>query len=273
MKARPDPMGGTRGAAIAWTVCLSLGLSAPLLFVCLGAFFDLSFLGVSTESWTGGGPRFASSAKDILSVYGRALTVSAGLATATVVGALTLGVPTALSLVASPPSLRVFLEGLILAPVSLPGIAVAVALIQTYGTWRGGPGLLAAAHLLYALPLVVRLLLDALRTARLEQLTACARTLGANGLQRFWLVTYPTLRRPLVSGASLAFAVSWGEFNVSYLLNTPTVQTFPAALYATYPGNSSQYASTATVLFLAGLLPALGALQALGGGRALRQAA
>ena len=70
----------------------------------------------------------------------------------------------------------------------------------------------------------------------------------------------------MIAGSLMVFAVSWGEFNVSYLLNTPLHQTYPAALYATYTSNSFQVAGAATTIFLGGIVPALLAIQLLDGG-------
>ena len=69
----------------------------------------------------------------------------------------------------------------------------------------------------------------------------------------------------LVLAALLVFAVSWGEFNVSFLLATPLLQTFPAALYSTYTTNSFPVAAAATIVFLLPVVPAMVAIQALGG--------
>jgi putative spermidine/putrescine transport system permease protein len=79
------------------------------------------------------------------------------------------------------------------------------------------------------------------------------------------MVVLPNLRHAMISGALMVFAVSWGEFNVSFLLNTPVHQTYPAALYATYTSNSFQVGSAATVIFLLVSVPALFAIQWLGG--------
>ena len=78
------------------------------------------------------------------------------------------------------------------------------------------------------------------------------------------MIVIPNLRHAMISGALMVFAVSWGEFNVSYLLNTPLNQTYPAALYATYTSNSFQVSSAATVIFLSVIIPALLAIQWLG---------
>jgi putative spermidine/putrescine transport system permease protein len=80
-----------------------------------------------------------------------------------------------------------------------------------------------------------------------------------------WHVVLPNLRHALILGSLLVFAVSWGEFNVSYLLNAGHPQTFPAALFNTYANESFQNSSAATVIFLAVVIPIVIAIQWLGG--------
>jgi len=79
-----------------------------------------------------------------------------------------------------------------------------------------------------------------------------------------WVVL-PNLRHAILVGSLLVFAISLGEFNASFLLNTPTNQTYPAALYDTYNLDSFQVSSAATTIFMVMLLPALILLQYIGG--------
>ena len=69
----------------------------------------------------------------------------------------------------------------------------------------------------------------------------------------------------MMVGSLLVFAVSWGEFNVSFLLNRGRPQTFPAVLYDTYTNQSIQISSAATTIFLAIVIPAVIAIQWFGG--------
>ena len=148
-------------------------------------------------------------------------------------------------------------------PLAVPGVALAFALIQS------APGfprfwLLVAGHLAYTVPLVVKSVGNAVETFD-PRLEAAARSLGAGGWETARRVTLPLLLPALILSALLVFAVSWGEFNVSFLLATPLLQTFPAGLYATYTTNSFPVAAAATLVFLAPVVPALIAIQALGG--------
>jgi putative spermidine/putrescine transport system permease protein len=120
---------------------------------------------------------------------------------------------------------------------------------------------------------MVRAVAGTLRGGDVSNLEAAARTLGAGAWQRAVWVVLPALRHAMIVGALLVFAISWGEFNVSFLLNTPLHQTYPAALYATYTSNSFKVSSAATVLFLAVVVPVLVAIQLVGGRDRVEQGA
>ena len=150
-----------------------------------------------------------------------------------------------------------------MTPLSFPGIALAVALLMAASRLPRFP-LLVAGHLAYTLPLVVQTVGNALVSERRE-LELAARSLGATPSQMLRWVTLPRLAPALVLAALLAFAVSWGEFNVSFLLATPLVQTFPAGLYMAFTANSFPVAAAATIVFLLPVIPAFLAIQALGG--------
>ena len=256
------------GAAHLITCFLLLVVVSPVLVVVFGAFFDASFLGVASEQWAG---RNGSSIFNhgwfmyVFQLYGGTMRFSLILALLSVVICAAICLPAAYVLVRS----KVFgvrlLEEITLLPLSIPGIALSIGLIQAYIVVRGQWWLILCGHLLYTVPLMMRVLTNALRSFDAEQLQTAAQSLGANWWQRFVFVVIPNLRHSLVVGSLLVFAVSWGEFNVSYLLNTPLHQTFPAALYATYTANSFAVSSAATTIFLAIIIPVLLALQWLGG--------
>lgn len=250
------------------TWCLLIVVASPVLVVVLGAFFDASFLGVASEQWAG---RAQGSIFNhgwfmyVFHLYGGTMRFSLLLASLSVVIGAAVSLPAAYVFVQSKlPGVRA-LEEITLLPLSIPGIALSIGLIQAYIVVRGQWWLILCGHLLYTIPLMVRVLTNALRSFDAAQLQTAAQSLGASRWQRFAFIIIPNLRHGLVVGSLLVFAVSWGEFNVSYLLNTPLHQTFPAALYATYTANSFPVSSAATTIFLAIIIPVLLALQWLGG--------
>ncbi len=72
------------------------------------------------------------------------------------------------------------------------------------------PGMILAT-LFVTLPFMARELMPVLESFGVEQEQAAA-TLGANGWQTFWLVTFPALRWGFIYGIILTFARALGEF-------------------------------------------------------------
>ncbi|MGE5176573.1 MAG: ABC transporter permease [Hyphomicrobiales bacterium] len=253
--------GSGRAAARAAAVSLALLLVTPLAVTAWGAFSHASWYGARSEGAA------VATAPDLFryvwATWGGALLRSALLTAVVVPLALAVGVPAAVAFERRPFPGSSLLESALLSILSVPGIALAVALLLAAGS---APrfALLVAGHLAYTLPLVVRTVRHAL--ARIDpRLSAAGRTLGAPAPAIARRILLPLLRPAIALAALLVFTVSWGEFNASYLLTTPVVQTFPAALFATYTTNSFPVAAAATVLFLLPVIPALLAIQALGG--------
>lgn len=268
----------TLGLALVTAALLVLVVS-PVLAVVAGSFLDTALLGISSEQWVGasggadGGERTAVTFRwfaYVWRLYRPQAVFSLELAVLSVGICLLFGVPGGYVLTRSRFRGSRIIEELLLLPLALPGIAVAIGLIQAYAIIRGRWWLVLGGHLLYTLPFMVRTVTNTLRSFDSLGLERAARSLGAGFWQRFFWVVLPNLRHAMIVGSLLVFALSWGEFNVSYLLNTPLNQTFPAALYATYTFNSYQVSSAATTLFLLVLLPVLIAVQTLGGSRGVK---
>lgn len=199
----------------------------------------------------------------VVGTYGDALLLSLKLATSVVVATLLIAVPAAYAFVRHPfPGSRLF-ERIAIVPLALPGVTVAIALITASAALRGSVFVLAAGQMLYTTAYVVGVMTSALRNISLEELDAAARTLGARRFERFRRVTLPLIAHPIIVAALIAFAISWGEFNVTYLLATPLTMPFATALYGTYVSNSPAVSGAATAIFVAGALPFLVGIQML----------
>jgi len=250
-----------RRLGIAWTALVAAALCAPLAITIAGAFSRSEWYGRRSEGAEVQGT--AALFAYVLEIWSHNLLRSVEIVMVVVPLALLLGAPAAYAFQRRPfPGSR-WLEAAALAPLAIPGIALAVALIETAG---GAPRfwLLAAGHLVYTVPLVVKTVGNALASQD-SRLEAVARSLGAGRLAIVRRVVLPLLAPALVLSALLVFAISWGEFNVSFLLATPLVQTFPAALYLTYTTNSFPVAAAATLVFILPIVPVVAAIQALGG--------
>ena len=91
-------------------------------------------------------------------------------------------------------------NGLLATVVESLGIQIAFAM----------PGIVLAS-LFVTLPFMIRELVPVLEAFDTRQEQAAA-TLGANGWQTFWRVTFPALRWGLIYGITLTFARALGEF-------------------------------------------------------------
>ena len=91
-------------------------------------------------------------------------------------------------------------NGLLAPVVEATGIRVAFAF----------PGMILAT-LFVTMPFMIRELVPVLAAFDIRQEKAAA-TLGANGWQTFWRVTFPALRWGLIYGVTLTFARALGEF-------------------------------------------------------------
>jgi putative spermidine/putrescine transport system permease protein len=246
-------------------------LWGPLLLVAAAAFAPSEALGISSEQWaTGAGAGRAFGL--VLDTYGAHLGHSVEVALTTACLALALGVPAGVSLGLAGRSLSPLerqlgrgIEILITLPLGLPGLVVAMGLLVTYPGCGGDLGLLVAGHVLYTLPYAVRSVAVAARATALGELLDAARTLGAGRWALARHVLWPALRRAVITSTLMALAISWGEFNVTFLLATPARGTFPTALYLAYTTNSFPVAAAATGILLAGLGPLFGLAFLLGG--------
>ncbi|MDB6138024.1 MAG: binding--dependent transport system inner rane component family protein, partial [Verrucomicrobiaceae bacterium] len=250
------------------TLVLLAVVLLPFAVVIAGAVLNTSFLGISTEPWAGDAGASIISFHwfgYVWDLYHNSFYFSLRVAVLSTLLCLLIGVPG--GYVLAQPGLpgRRLAEAVVMLPLALPGIAMSIALIQAWAMIRGSWWLILGGHLLYTIPFMVRVVIDGLRSFDRAELEACARGMGATFWQRFRMIVLPSLRPSMVAGSLMVFAVSWGEFNVSYLLNTPVHQTYPAALYATYTSNSFQVGSAATVIFLCVVVPALLGIQWLGG--------
>jgi sulfate transport system permease protein len=118
------------------------------------------------------------------------------------------------------------LNSLLDLPLSVSPIVVGLALVLVYGGRNGwfGPGLenaglqvifstpgIIMATTFVALPLMIREVVPVLHEVGIEQEQA-AESLGANGWQRFWRITIPSIKWAIVYGVVLTLARSLGEF-------------------------------------------------------------
>lgn len=119
-------------------------------------------------------------------------------------------------------------------PLMMPEIVLGVGLLSFFVRARIPLNFwsLACAHAMIALPYTasaIRARLLSLRDSRLED---AAMDLGATEWQAFCKVTLPLARPALLSGALLAFTVSFEDFVTSFFIAGIGIVTMPIKIYS-----------------------------------------
>jgi putative spermidine/putrescine transport system permease protein len=105
---------------------------------------------------------------------------------------------------------------LLVLPIALPGVITGIALSSFYTFWGVNFSLwtIVVGHATFCVVIVYNNVLARLRRTS-PSLVEASMDLGADGWQTFRFVTLPVLSTALISGALLAFALSFDEVIVS----------------------------------------------------------
>jgi putative spermidine/putrescine transport system permease protein len=105
---------------------------------------------------------------------------------------------------------------LLVLPIALPGVITGIALSSFYTFWGVNFSLwtIVVGHATFCVVIVYNNVLARLRRTS-PSLVEASMDLGADGWQTFRFVTFPVLSTALISGALLAFALSFDEVIVT----------------------------------------------------------
>jgi putative spermidine/putrescine transport system permease protein len=122
---------------------------------------------------------------------------------------------------------RTMISFVFILPIALPGIITGMALNSYFTYWGQTFGLftIIVGHATFCLVIVFNNVVARLRRLP-SSLTEASMDLGADGIQTFMYVTLPAISTALISGALLAFALSFDEVIVT---------TFTAGVQNTLP--------------------------------------
>jgi putative spermidine/putrescine transport system permease protein len=197
-------------------------------------------------------------------LYADSIWLSLLIAGACLVVTLILGVPAAYALAKAPGRLSRILEEVVSLPVAIPGLALALALLQLYGTWSGfrlSWWFILSGHVLYTLPFMIRSVMAVLAVIDLKTLEEGAASLGASPWRRFRDIAIPNAVPGILAGALTVVTLSIGEFNLTWMLHTPANKTLPVGLADSYASMRLEVASAYTLVFFVMILPLLVAMQ------------
>lgn len=235
-------------------VALGLTLLLPLTLLVVWSFAETwRAPALLPQSWTLAHWRNTLGDSDLLA----ATLTSLGIAVLVTLLSALLAMPTAWALAKFPMRARRAVEIFVLAPVIVPGIVVAVGVGQLF--LHAGIAYSVSAVVLVqmvgTLPLMVRLLAASFETLP-DELIHAARSLGATPLRAAVHVVMPLAVPGLMAGGLLSFVGSFEEFDKSFLVGAPVVQTLPLLLYHHLDPYSLQFPVAAVVALML-LLPVL----------------
>lgn len=200
-------------------------------------------------------------------LYAETIYLSLVIAIACLVVDLLVGVPAAYVLAKKSGRVARIIEETLVMPIAIPGLAIALALIITYGgirEFRTSWLFILVGHVLYTLPFMVRSVLAVLSSFDFRTLEEGAASLGAGFWQRFFTIVLPNCRSGILAGSLMVVTLSVGEFNLTWMLHTPLTKTLPVGLADSYASMRLEVASAYTLVFLVMILPLLIALQLYG---------
>lgn len=233
---------------------LVLTLAVPLIVLLLWSFADrwaapnLLPQGYTADTW-----------REVLgdsALLGAAANSTLIAIAVTVLTAL-VAMPTAWAMAKFPLRWKRAVEIFVLAPVIVPGVVVATGVGQVFQlldmayTVTG----VVLVQMVGTLPLMVRLLSASFEVLP-DELLHAARSLGAKPLAVAWYVVLPLALPGLMAGGLLSFVGSFEEFDKTFIVGAPFVQTLPVLLYHHLDPYSLQLPLAAAVALIL-LLPVL----------------
>lgn len=229
----PTDLAGVLGKALVWALIASgiVIIFVPLLLTLYLSLFDEKLILFPprgyTLDWYGA----------ILPNFGGAIVVSLELAAGAVIGSLLIGVPAGIALSRYRFRGKGVVSTLLLAPLTVPGIALGLALylflvlIEIATGWALTGSLLGLilSHLIITMPWVVRLSVASLVNHDRAAEDAAA-SLGASPLQVILRVTLPAMRQGIIAAGLFAFIFSFGNLEMALFLVAPGITTLPVAI-------------------------------------------
>jgi putative spermidine/putrescine transport system permease protein len=213
----------TRIGLQAWTLLVILFLHLPIAIIVLYAFNAETAQGWPITQWTT--KWFGPTIHDPEMQQALVLSLKAGVGATAI--AILLGSLASFALYRFRFFGREAISFLFVLPIALPGIITGMALNSFFVYWKVNLSLwtIIVGHATFCVVIVYNNLIARLRRTP-TSLTEASMDLGADGWQTFRFVTFPTISTALISGALLAFALSFDEVIVT---------TFTAGVQNTLP--------------------------------------
>ncbi|SDG49392.1 ABC transporter permease [Desulfosporosinus hippei] len=167
--------------------------------------------------------------------FGHALLRTINVSFATVILSILIIIPSMYLAIVYYPRLEKLFEILSILPFAMPGVILAIGLIQMYS--RGPlqitntPWILIGSYFVLILPFMYQATKNSFRTINVKALTEAAMMLGCGKLETFIKIIFPNVLRGVISAALISVSVLFGEFVLANLLVGDNYETIQIYLY------------------------------------------
>ena len=137
-------------------------------------------------------------------------------------------------------------------PMLNPDIVTAIGLMLLFSTLniRTGFWTLLLAHIIFCIPYVMLSVTPKLRQLD-DNLAEAALDLGCTPFEALYKVIIPQIKEGIVSGALVAFTMSFDDFVISYFTTGPGINNISTYVYATTKRINPSVNALSTIIVLA----------------------
>ena len=163
----------------------------------------------------------------------RAFRTSISLGLMTAVISTVIGVLASLALVRYAIPGRNLITTLLIAPILVPEVVLAVALLLFLNFLNIGKSftMLLAGHVIFTLPFVILVVQARLVSIR-RDVEEAALSLGASPMQTFFTVTLPLLMPAVAAGGLFAFTISFDDITGTLFWKPGGIETVPTQIFS-----------------------------------------
>lgn len=232
-------------------------LYLPLVIMAIFSFNDSK----SLSSWSGFSLRWYQELFVNQQMID-AIIISVSIAILSTVISTILGTITAIGVSKSKPILRQLLLQINNIPIMNPEIVTGISLMLLFSFLKIEKGYLTMllAHVAFCTPFVITNVFPKVRQLD-NNLADAAMDLGATPFQALTKVIIPQIKPGIVSGALLAFTMSFDDFIISYFVSGNGIENISIVIYnMSKRTNPSIYALATIILFVVLMIVVLGTI-------------
>lgn len=137
-------------------------------------------------------------------------------------------------------------------PMLNPDIVTAIGFMLFFSTLNipTGFGTLLLAHIVFCIPYVILSVMPKLRQLD-DNLAEAALDLGCTPFEALYKVIIPQIKEGIVSGALVAFTMSFDDFVISYFTTGPGINNISTYVYATTKRINPSVNALSTIIVIA----------------------